>query len=148
MTLHRQLPRVKGTVLWYAKAAVDNVGNYGTSLRNNYWRTPALQPVMKQIDNKAPKKARKVKTFRVDDQRVIFWMPPKGNGWKDEAVQYAIYRFEKGERVDLDETRHLVTLTRDTFYELPALTSVPCVYVVTALDRLQNESKGVKVKIK
>ena len=33
MRLHQQLPAVKGTVLWYAKAAVDNVGNYGTALR-------------------------------------------------------------------------------------------------------------------
>ena len=148
MTLHRQLPRVKGTVLWYAKAAVDNVGNYGMSLRNTYWRTPAFQPTMSQIDSKSPKKPRKVKSFRVDDQRVIFWTPPKGSGWKDEALQYAIYRFEKGESVDLDDTRHLVTLTRDMFYELPVSKPVPCVYVVTALDRMQNESKGVKVKIK
>ena len=148
MTLHRQLPRVKGTVLWYAKAAVDNVGNYGTSLRNVYWSTPAFQPTMKHIDDKAPKKPRKVKSFRVDDQRVIFWLPSKGSGWKNEAVQYAIYRFEKGESIDLDDTRHLVTLTRETFYEVPATVSVPCVYVVTALDRMQNESKGVKVKIK
>ena len=56
MSLHQQLPRVKGTVLWYAKAVVDNVGNYGTTLRNVYWRTPALQPVMEHIDKKAPKK--------------------------------------------------------------------------------------------
>ena len=55
MALHAELPRVQGTVLWYAKAAVDNVGNYGTLLRNNYWRTPALQPVMSHIDKKAPK---------------------------------------------------------------------------------------------
>ena len=46
MKLHRQMKNVQGTVLWYAKAAVDNVGNYGTSLRNNYWRRPALQPLM------------------------------------------------------------------------------------------------------
>ena len=148
MTLHRQLPRVKGTVLWYAKAAVDNVGNYGMSLRNTYWRTPAFQPTMSQIDSKSPKKPRKVKSFRVDDQRVIFWTAPKGSGWKNEAVQYAVYRFEKGEDIDLDDTRHLVTLTRDMFYELPVSKPVPCVYVVTALDRMQNESKGVKVKIK
>ena len=44
MSLHEQLPNVKGTVLWYAKAAVDNIGNYGTSLRNTYWKLPVLQP--------------------------------------------------------------------------------------------------------
>ena len=93
MWLHQQLPRVKGTVLWYAKAAVDNIGNYGSLLRNNYWSTPALQPVMEHIDHKAPKKPRKVKLLDFDGQRVVFWQPPRGRGWKDEAVKYVVYRF-------------------------------------------------------
>ena len=50
MAMHAELPRIQGTVLWYAKAAVDNIGNYGTLLRNNYWHTPALQPLMPHID--------------------------------------------------------------------------------------------------
>ena len=29
---------VKGTVLWYAQTAADNVGNIGHTLRNNYWK--------------------------------------------------------------------------------------------------------------
>ena len=50
--LHQQMKNVKGTVLWYAKAAVDNVGNYGTALRDYYWRTPVLQPDMSFICKK------------------------------------------------------------------------------------------------
>ena len=148
MSLHQQLPRVKGTVLWYAKAAVDNIGNYGTSLRNVYWRTPALQPVMEHIDKKAPKKVRKLKAFNFDGQRVLFWTAPKGKGWQDEATRYAVYRFDKSEKVDLHDTSHLKAIVSDTFYEMPANEQTPCVYVVTALDRMQNESKEVKVKIK
>ena len=148
MLLHQQLPRVKGTVLWYAKAAVDNVGNYGSALRSVYWRRPALQPTMSRIDRKAPKKPRKVKSFSVEGQRVLFWTAPRGKGWKDEAVLYGVYRFDRGERVNIEDASHLVALTPETFYELPRGERVPCVYVVTALDRLQNESKGVKVKVK
>ena len=148
MNLHRQNPSVKGTVLWYAKAAVDNVGNYGTSLRNVYWRTPALQPVMEHIDKKAPKKVRKLKAFNFDGQRVLFWTAPKGNGWQDEAVRYAVYRFDKKETVNLRDCSHLKAIVSDPFYELPANEQTPCVYVVTALDRMQNESKEVKVKVK
>ena len=148
MALHAQLPRVKGTVLWYAKAAVDNVGNYGTSLRNVYWRTPALQPVMKHIDQKAPKKPRKLKLLSVDGQRVLFWSAPKGDSWKDKAVLYGVYRFDRSERVSLDDNSRLVTLTPENFYELPATEAGSSVYVVTALDRAQNESKGVKQKVK
>ncbi len=148
MTLHRQLPRIGGTVLWYAKATVDDIGYYGTALRTNYWRTPALQPVSKEMGKNMPKKPRKVKAFNFDGQRVIMWLPPKSKDWQTEVRQYAVYRFDKGETVNTDDASHLVTLTTDTYYELPDTEQVPCVYVVTALNRVQNESKLAKVKVK
>ncbi len=149
MELHTQMPRIKGTVLWYAKAAVDNVGNYGTKLRTNYWRYPALQPTMKSIDSKAPKKPRKVQVIDVEGQKVLFWTAPKGEGWKDAAVKYAIYRFNQGEKVDINNTSKLVAITGETHYELPAAEEGRrCVYAVTALDRVQNESSYKKVKVK
>ena len=149
MALHAELPRVQGTVLWYAKAAVDNIGNYGSSLRNNYWRTPALQPLMPHIDKKAPKAPRKLKVVRMDDdEQVLFWTAPKGKGWKDEAVKYVVYRFEKGETIDINNASRIVKLTTDNYYELPTHESGQYIYVITALDRMQNESKIAKKKVK
>ena len=149
MALHAELPRIQGTVLWYAKAAVDNVGNYGTLLRNNYWRMPALQPLMPHIDKKAPKAPRKLKAVRMDDgEHVLFWMPPKGKGWQDEAASYVVYRFEKGEPINIDDPSKIVKVTTDCLYMIPAGQSGRYTYVVTALDRMQNESKIAKVKVK
>ena len=149
MALHAELPRIQGTVLWYAKAAVDNVGNYGTLLRNNYWRMPALQPLMPHIDKKAPKAPRKLKAVRMDDgEHVLFWMPPKGKGWQDEAASYVVYRFEKGEPINIDDPSKIVKVTTDCLYMIPAGQSGRFTYVVTALDRMQNESKIAKVKVK
>ena len=149
MDLHGMMPRIKGTVLWYAKAAVDNVGNYGTKLRTNYWRYPALQPTMKSIDSKAPKKPRKLQVIDVEGQKVLFWTAPKGEGWKDAAVKYAVYRFNQGEKVDISNTSKLVAITGETHYELPAAEEGRrCVYAITALDRVQNESSYKKVKVK
>lgn len=149
MALHAELPRIQGTVLWYAKAAVDNVGNYGTLLRNNYWRMPALQPLMPHIDKKAPKAPRKLKAVRMDDgEHVLFWMPPKGKGWQDEAASYVVYRFEKGEPINIDDPSKIVKVTTDCLYMIPAGQSGRYTYVVTALDRMQNESKIAKKKVK
>ena len=149
MALHAELPRIQGTVLWYAKAAVDNVGNYGTLLRNNYWRMPALQPLMPHIDKKAPKAPRKLKAVRMDDgEHVLFWMPPKGKGWQDQAASYVVYRFEKGEPINIDDPSKIVKVTTDCLYMIPAGQSGRFTYVVTALDRMQNESKIAKVKVK
>ena len=149
MVLHAELPNVKGTVLWYAKAVVDNVGNYGTRLRELYWRNPALQPAMKHIDNKAPKKPRKVQAVDIEGQKVLFWTAPKGEGWKDAAASYVVYRFNQGDKVTVDDASKIVAITSDTHYEMPRETpGTKCTYAVTALDRMQNESSYKKVKVK
>jgi hypothetical protein len=148
MAFHRQMPNVSGTVLWYAKAAVDNVGNYGTNLRNVYWKYPALQPSMPFIDGKAPKKVRKVKAFWTEDGYILFWMAPKGESWNDKAVKYVVYRFRKGEKLNLEDPSKIVAITDKTFYKLPyGNGKEKWVYAITALDRLQNESKVVKKKL-
>ncbi len=147
--LHEKMQNVNGTVLWYAKAAVDNTGNYGTMLRQKYWRYPALHPVMDYIDGKAPNKVRKLKDIWTADGLILFWLPPKGEGWQDEAVKYVVYRFEKGEKVDISNPAKIVAITSNTFHKLPYdFGKKKYTYVVTALDRMQNESKPVKEKVK
>jgi uncharacterized lipoprotein YddW (UPF0748 family) len=147
--LYDRCPNIKGTVLWYAKAAVDNIGNYGSMLRNSYWRAPALQPLMPWVDNKAPKKPRRVKPVWTSDGYILFWQAPKGKGWKEEASQYVVYRFRKGEKQTLDDPAHIVAVTYNTMLHLPyEKGKEKFTYIITALDRMGNESKGKTKKIK
>ncbi len=147
--LHGQMQNVQGTVLWYAKAVVDNVGNIGQVLRNNYWRYPALQPPMPFLDDKAPKKPRKVKPVWTGDGYVLFWQKPKAKHWGDEANRFVVYRFGAGEKVNLDDPSKIATVTDKTHYRLPYVDGgTKYTYVVTALDRVGNESKGKKKGIK
>ena len=54
-----------------------------------------------------------------------------------------------GEKVNLEDPSHILCITRETSIPLSYQRgSKSYVYVVTALDRIQNESKGVKKKIK
>lgn len=142
--LHQQSRNVQGTVLWYAKAAVDNIGNYGHNLRNYYWKTPALQPLMPFIDKKAPKKVKGLKALDFGEGPMLMWRAPKSRTWHDDAVSYVVYRFERGEKVNINDPSKIVTITRTPFVELPEKSKAT--YVVTALDRMSNESKGKKVK--
>lgn len=147
--LHSKSRNVNGTVLWYAKAAVDNIGNYGTMLRNVYWRYPALQPLMPFIDSKAPKSPKKVKPVWTKDGLFLFWTKPKAKRWDDEVVKFVVYRFDRKERINLDNPARIVAVTDKEFFKLPYTNGLAqYVYVVTALDRMSNESKPVKKKIK
>ena len=149
MRLHQQLPNVKGTVLWYAKTVVDNIGNYGVTMRNFYWRTPSLQPDMSFIDKKTTKKVRKLKPVWTSDGYILFWTAPKGKNWQTTATKYVVYQFAKGEKVNTNDASKIVAVTNDTFYKLPYEDGKQkYTYVVTALNRLQNESKVKKKSLR
>ena len=147
--LHQQMPNVKGTVLWYAKAVVDNTGNYASMLRSRYWRTPALQPSMPFIDKTKPSKPRKLKAIWTSDGYILFWTAPKGERWDNKATQYVVYRFGRNEKIDYDDASKIVAITNKLYYKLPYNQgNEKYTYAVTALNRLHNESKAAKKKIK
>ncbi len=149
LRLQRSLPGIEGSCLWYSAAVVRNEGNYATALRQVYNRYPALQPEMPFIDKKAPKKPRKVADLWMPDGYYLFWTAPKAKDELDEARWYVVYRFEKGEKVDTDNPAHIVAITEKTMLKLPYQDGKQrYTYVVTALDRLQNESKKVKIKVR
>lgn len=147
--LQRTTSGVQGSCLWYSAAVVRNEGGYATALKNHYHRTLALQPLMPHIDIEAPKKPRKVRTLWMPDGYYLFWTAPRGKGEMDKATTYAIYRFKRGEKINLENSENLIAVTRETLYKLPYDNGkTRYTYVVTALDRLQNESKAVKKRVK
>ena len=147
--LHDAMNNVDGTVLWYAKSFVDNTGNYAATMRTTYWRNPALQPLMPFIDAKAPKKPRGVKPVWTKDGYMLFWRSPRGKKWGDKAAKYVIYRFNNGENINISNPSKIVNITAETFYKLPYEDGkTKYTYIVTALDRMSNESKIAKKKIK
>lgn len=147
--LQRSLPGIDGSCQWYAKAVCDNLGNYATMLQQHYHSTPALQPSMPWIDDKAPAKVKKVKGVWTKDGYMLFWTAPKNRGEMQRAIQYVVYRFASGERVNLEDTRAIVAVTRDTYIRLPYTNGkTKYKYVITALDRVHNESKAVNKTIK
>lgn len=147
--LHEACKNVKGTVLWYAKSVTQNPGNYETVLRTDYWRYPALQPLMPFLDSEAPKRPRKVKPIWTSDGYILFWTAPKAKRWGDEVRKFVVYRFGKGEKIDIDNPSKIVKITTDRHLILPYDTGTErYTYVVTSLDRVGNESKVAKKKVK
>lgn len=147
--LQRSLPGIHGSCQWYAAAVCENPAGYQDMLRQVYHNTPALQPAMPWIDDKAPKKPRKTAIVWTEDGPVLFWTAPKAKNIMDEAHQYVVYRFGPGEKVNLDDPTHILCITKDTMLPLTYEGGeTKYTYVITALDRLQNESKAAKKKVK
>ena len=149
MALQRAYQTIGGGGQWPASAVVENAGKYRDALIAEYHKYPALPPVFDFMDNEAPAKVRKMKPVWTEDGYILFWTAPKYKEEMNRAVQYVVYRFNDKEKVNIDDPSHIVAITRDNFYKLPYEDGkTKYRYVVTALDRLHNESKSVGKKIK
>jgi len=149
MALQRAYQTIGGSCQWPASAVVENAGKYRDALIAEYHKYLALPPVFDFMDNEAPAKVRKMKPVWTEDGYILFWTAPKYKEEMNRAVQYVVYRFDAKEKVNIDDPSHIVAITRDNFYKLPYEDGkTKYRYVVTALDRLHNESKSVGKKIK
>ena len=149
MALERAYQSIGGSCQWPGSAVVENAGKYRDALVQEYHKYPALVPVFDFMDDKAPGKVRKVKKVWTEDGYMLFWTAPKAKDEMDRAVQYVVYRFDGKEKVNIDDASHIVAITRNNFYKLPYDDGkTKYRYVVTALDRLHNESKSVSKKVK
>ena len=139
---------VSGYCWWYAdalrihmataagKAEVQDVAHAGTL---------ALQPRFPFLDNKAPAPVRKPALIRTDDGPVLMWTTPKYKSELDRPIRYVIYRFRSDEELDLSNGARIIGFTPNTYFNLTP-ESGRFVFVITTLDRLQNESRPMKVK--
>jgi hypothetical protein len=101
------------------------------------------------IDDKAPKQPKKVKGVWTSDGYMLFWKAPKGKTWQDAPYKYVVYCFNDKKEINLDDPSHIVAITDNTFFKLPYKNGKQTFYyVVTALDRMSNESKGEVTKVK
>lgn len=150
MKLTRKYQTISGNCFWPASAVVNNDGRIADALRREYHKYPALVPVFDFMDREIPSKPRRLKTAWTSDGYMLFWAPPKDDGDEmQRAFRYVVYRFDRGEEVDLDDPSHIVGITPYTYFKLPYEDGkTKFRYVVTALDRMWNESKGVAKKLK
>ena len=149
MELQRSYRSINGSCQWPASAVAENVGGYATALGEEYHRWLALQPEYPFIDKKAPKKVKGLQVIETGDGPVLGWSAPKYKKEMDRPVKYVVYRFAKGEKRNLDDATKIVGFAQSTFFPLEQQgDGTKYTYVVTALDRLHNESKPRKEKIK
>ncbi len=150
MEIQRSEKAVMGSCLWDAASAAKNVGSYRDVLQHQYHRYPALMPEMPFIDKKAPKKLKGVRVIDTEDGKVLLWQGREKDGQDpmNAPWRYVVYCFAKGEKVNLNKTQNIVAITSSIYYKIPESEKGKRTYVVTVLDRMQNESKGVKCKVK
>jgi uncharacterized lipoprotein YddW (UPF0748 family) len=138
-----------GCSLYNVAFVTGNTKGLQDSLRRDLFRSPALPPVMLWKDSTPPLPPTGL-TLRIHTHSahqhgkavLLTWQESEKASDGEGARFYAVYRFSDKERVNTDDPRALCGITPDTqFMDTEAKPNERYTYVVTALDRLWNESE-------
>jgi uncharacterized lipoprotein YddW (UPF0748 family) len=145
MRASRMAERVQGNIFWPANELLRNNGGVADSLQRLYHRYPALIPACTHLHKQAPGKVRRLRMEQAEDGVNLCWDAPQGRNHPDGAVYYVVYRFPKGEKVNIERADAIYAVTREQY--CPIAGNEEARYVVTAIDRYHNESKRRRMKI-
>ncbi|MDQ8006102.1 MAG: family 10 glycosylhydrolase [Pedobacter sp.] len=146
--------RAQGSVFFSSKSLSTVARGLADSLRNDFYKYPALPPQMPWIDDVVPNEPQNLTADAQADGIHLKWAKPLRAKDGETASGYVVYRFEEGEKIDVLDAKNIVriafndyTFFLDTNIEKGKRYS----YLVTALDRIKNESEpsgpvGVEAK--
>ena len=124
---------------FYSAVSFDKIGPaLSDSLQQNYVQFIAIPPAMKWIDS-IPPTAPILKSTTDNKKNILKWTLDNP---QSEPIKYVVYRFPNKEVINLERADRIMALLQEAEYKIPdEATSKHCTYIVTALDRLWNESK-------
>ena len=131
---------IHGNCWWPGYSVTRNYKGIADSLANDLQSTIALVPAYPWISTEAPA----IVDVKAKDGK-LSWIAPAEEGKVTDVVRYVVYRFADKKSVNLEDASAIVVVTPNTTFEA----NEKGVYVVTALNRANNESPASKpVEIK
>ncbi|MDR2130392.1 MAG: family 10 glycosylhydrolase [Odoribacteraceae bacterium] len=148
MHLARDLPRVKGNCFWPANEILRDNGGIVDSLDARHHRYPALIPPFTRLSSHRPARPRQVKVQRDEGGYTLRW-EARAERREDHLPRYfVIYGFAPGEKVDIEDPSKIKAITRRPGCYIPLKgRHLRYRFVVTAVDRYHNESRGRTIQL-
>lgn len=132
--ISRSRQNVAGNCWWPGYSVTRNSGGVADSLANNLQKDIALVPPSSWLSSTPPAAPAKVS---VEPGGVIAWQAPTPQGKIGDVTRFVIYRFDSLENIDVNDASAIIAVVPDMSFK----TTEPGTYVVSALDRVNNESE-------
>lgn len=140
----RENNHAQGSIFFSSKSLATVARSLADSLKNNFYKYPALPPQMPWLDNVPPNEPQNL-TIEVHKEGIsLKWQKPLKAADGETASGYVVYRFNEGEKPAIYDPRKILHIAYEDypFYlDTSAEKGKRYTYIVTALDRLKNESK-------
>ncbi len=146
--LIRSNARVQGSVFFSSNSLISNPLGIADSLKQHYYRYPALPPPMLWLDSVAPNAPQNLNVKPSVNGIRLTWTAPVPARDNEPVYGYVIYRFEDGDKIDINNAEKILQIkyNAEAFFEdKTALHGKKYFYVITAIDRLKNESTRSQV---
>ena len=140
----RKNNRVQGSVYFSSKSFSTVARAFGDSLRNDFYKYPALPPQMPWLDGVVPNQPQQLTADAMHDGVHLRWEKPLIAEDGETASGYVIYRFEEGEKIGILNARNILKISFEeytSYIDTDVESGKRYNYLVTALDRLKNESE-------
>jgi uncharacterized lipoprotein YddW (UPF0748 family) len=141
---NRSTKEITGSIFFSTKSLIINQLGVSDSLQKMY-SVPSLMPTMPWKDKIAPNEPKNVAVKRIADLGlVITWELPDEAKDSEEVYSFVVYRFDENEQVNIENPAKILQIVRNegilNYIDKNFQPGKSYTYVVTALDRLQNES--------
>jgi uncharacterized lipoprotein YddW (UPF0748 family) len=142
--LIRANPRAQGSVFFRSQTMVANANHLADTLKRDFYRYPALPPPMLWLDSIAPNAPANL-TARYEGKlgTTLKWEAPPLAKDGEPVYGYVIYRFEQYDKFELNNPKNILSIQYNTvpvYQDTNLEKGKSYYYVVTAIDRLKNES--------
>ncbi|MFA6712985.1 MAG: family 10 glycosylhydrolase [Bacteroidales bacterium] len=137
MELVRTLPNVKGNVWWPGWAIAKNENSIADSLINTEQSSLALIPVYSNLDTIPPLPVKNVKIKKKE----VTWEIEENNDVMQQPHFYIIYKFSAKEDININDSRHIAKITKETYFKPETKRNHKSKYIITIVDRCWNESE-------
>ncbi|MGK6352080.1 glycoside hydrolase family 10 protein [Parapedobacter sp. DT-150] len=148
----RQSGHAQGSIYYSSKYIANNTGGLRDSLQYSLYRYKSLPPSMPWLDSVAAEPPFGLLARVTDNQAsvMLHWLPSPPAADGEEAYGYVIYRFNEGEELNLNNPQNILHVTYDhtqlSYTDNLVRKQGHYRYVVTAIDRLKNESAPSNVR--
>lgn len=143
LQLNKQYSQIDGAVYFSAKGFLKNLQGINDTLRNNYYKYPALTPVNKNIKGEDSAQPQNVRIVKDGTEAYLLWDRVEEEGGC-RVNYYVVYAFKGKKAGDFENPANIVARTSDNCLDLRELDKKfhgSYTFVVTAVNKYKHESK-------
>ena len=143
MNMNKSYPQVDGAFFYSAKHFVRNHKGLNDSLKTNFYKYPAVNPINRNIKGEPSAQPQNIRVVKdSDNQRYLLWDHVDEEGGC-KVKYYVVYAFKGKDVGDLSDPSNIVARTTENCLDLNSIEHKirgNYTFVVTAINRYNHES--------